>query len=87
MTPSVTALAHRAFPDLGADRPYHQPARRQPPVTQSGLGGVDGFVEAPRRNPDKLVKLTHLVATINTWNKVAISFRSVHAVKPAQKTA
>jgi hypothetical protein len=33
------------------------------------------------------VKLTHLVATINTWNQIAISFRSVHAVKPAQKTA
>ena len=26
MAPSVTALAHRAFPELRADRPYHQPA-------------------------------------------------------------
>jgi len=25
MAPSVTAGAHRAFPELGADRPYHQP--------------------------------------------------------------
>jgi hypothetical protein len=24
LAPSVTALAHRAFPELGADRPYHR---------------------------------------------------------------
>lgn len=30
-----------------------------------------------------LVKLTMLVATINAWNRIAISFRSVHPVKTA----
>ena len=30
---------------------------------------------------DELVKLTVLVATINAWNRMAISFRSVHPVK------
>lgn len=34
---------------------------------------------------DELVKLTHLIVTINTWNRIAIGFRSVHPVKPAQK--
>jgi AhpD family alkylhydroperoxidase len=34
----------------------------------------------------ELVRLTHLVATINVWNRIAISFRSVHPVKPAQAT-
>jgi AhpD family alkylhydroperoxidase len=32
----------------------------------------------------ELVKLTLLVATINAWNRIAISFRSVHPVKPAK---
>jgi len=36
---------------------------------------------------DELVKLTHLVATINAWNRIAISFRSVHPVKPAHAVA
>ncbi len=35
----------------------------------------------------ELVKLTHLAATINAWNRIAISFRSVHPVKAAQKSA
>ena len=30
-----------------------------------------------------LVKLTLVVATINAWNRVAISFRSVHPTRPA----
>ncbi len=30
-----------------------------------------------------LVKLTVLIATINAWNRIAISFRSVHPTKPA----
>jgi hypothetical protein len=30
------------------------------------------------------VKLTHLVVTINAWNRIAISFRSVHPVKRAR---
>ena len=32
----------------------------------------------------ELVKLTLLVATINAWNRIAISFRSVHPTKSAQ---
>jgi AhpD family alkylhydroperoxidase len=36
---------------------------------------------------DELVNLTHLVATINAWNRIAISFRSVHPVKPAAHAA
>ena len=31
---------------------------------------------------EELVKLTLLVATINAWNRIAISFRSVHPVRP-----
>jgi AhpD family alkylhydroperoxidase len=30
---------------------------------------------------EELVKLTMLVVTINAWNRIAISFRSVHPVK------
>jgi AhpD family alkylhydroperoxidase len=30
---------------------------------------------------EELVKLTVLVATINAWNRIAISFRSLHSVK------
>jgi AhpD family alkylhydroperoxidase len=33
---------------------------------------------------EELVKLTLLVATINAWNRIAISFRSVHPVKAAR---
>jgi alkylhydroperoxidase family enzyme len=36
---------------------------------------------------DELVKLTHLVATINVWNRIAISFRLVHPVKSAHAAA
>ena len=32
---------------------------------------------------DEIVKLTVLIGTINTWNRIAISFRSVHPVKAA----
>jgi AhpD family alkylhydroperoxidase len=31
---------------------------------------------------EEMVKLTMLVATINAWNRIAISFRSLHSVKP-----
>jgi len=31
---------------------------------------------------DELVKLTLAIGTINAWNRFAISFRSVHPVKP-----
>ena len=33
---------------------------------------------------DEIVKLTVLIGTINTWNRIAIGFRSVHPVKAAQ---
>jgi AhpD family alkylhydroperoxidase len=36
---------------------------------------------------EEVVKLTMLVATINAWNRIAISFRSIHPVKPARATA
>ena len=45
----------------------------------------DDVYEEVRRHfaEDELVKLTLLVATINAWNRMAISFRSVHPVKAA----
>jgi AhpD family alkylhydroperoxidase len=36
---------------------------------------------------EELVKLTLLVATINAWNRIAISFRSVHPVRSAGAAA
>jgi AhpD family alkylhydroperoxidase len=43
----------------------------------------DAVYEEVRRHFDEaeLVKLTMLVATINAWNRIAISFRSVHPVR------
>jgi AhpD family alkylhydroperoxidase len=35
----------------------------------------------------EIVKLTMLVATINAWNRIAISFRSVHPVRAAAGAA
>jgi AhpD family alkylhydroperoxidase len=35
----------------------------------------------------EIVKLTIAVATINAWNRIAISFRSVHPTKPAHASA
>lgn len=35
----------------------------------------------------EIVKLTMLIATINAWNRIAISFRSVHPVKVAAGAA
>jgi AhpD family alkylhydroperoxidase len=32
-------------------------------------------------DPEELVNLTLLIATINAWNRFAISFRSIHPVK------
>ncbi|KQW18285.1 alkylhydroperoxidase [Afipia sp. Root123D2] len=36
---------------------------------------------------EEIVKLTMLAATINAWNRIAISFRSIHPVKPVKATA
>jgi len=36
---------------------------------------------------EELVNLTLLVATINAWNRIAISFRSVHPVRSAHAAA
>jgi AhpD family alkylhydroperoxidase len=46
----------------------------------------DAVYEEVRRHfaEDELVKLTHLVATINVWNRISISFRSIHPVKRPQ---
>jgi AhpD family alkylhydroperoxidase len=43
----------------------------------------DSVYEEMRRafSEAEIVKLTMLVATINAWNRIAISFRSVHPVK------
>ena len=49
----------------------------------------DAVYEEVRRHfsEEELVKLTHLVATINVWNRIAISFRSTHPVKTAHTAA
>ena len=49
----------------------------------------DAVYEQARQHfaEDELVKLTLLVATINAWNRIAISFRSVHPTKPAHAPA
>ena len=45
----------------------------------------DAVYEEVRRQfaEDELVKLTVLVAAINAWNRIAISFRSMHPTKAA----
>jgi AhpD family alkylhydroperoxidase len=50
----------------------------------------DAVYDEVRRHfsEEELVKLTMLVVTINAWNRIAISFRSVHPVKrPASAAA
>jgi AhpD family alkylhydroperoxidase len=49
----------------------------------------DAVYDEVRRHFDEgeLVTLTLLVATINAWNRIAISFRSVHPVKAARASA
>jgi len=42
---------------------------------------------AANYSESEIVKLTMLVATINAWNRIAISFRSVHPVAAAKATA
>ena len=46
----------------------------------------DEVYEEARRHfsEEELVKLTVAVATINAWNRIAISFRAVHPVREAQ---
>jgi AhpD family alkylhydroperoxidase len=43
----------------------------------------DNVFDAVRKHfsDDEIVKLTVLIGTINAWNRIAISFRSVHPVK------
>jgi hypothetical protein len=36
VAPSVTAWAHTAFPELRADRPYHQPGDNDPASSSCG---------------------------------------------------
>jgi alkylhydroperoxidase family enzyme len=45
----------------------------------------DDVFEAVKRHfsDDEIVKLTVLIGTINTWNRIAIGFRAVHPVKAA----
>ena len=49
----------------------------------------DDVYEAVRQQftEEELVKLTLLVATINAWNRIAISFRMVHPAKHANAAA
>jgi AhpD family alkylhydroperoxidase len=49
----------------------------------------DAIYEEVRKHfaEDEIVKLTMLVATINAWNRIAISFRSVHPVRTAHAAA
>jgi alkylhydroperoxidase family enzyme len=49
----------------------------------------DAAYEEIRRHfsEEQLVKLTLLVATINAWNRMAISFRSMPPAKPAHGAA
>lgn len=52
-------------------------------VSQTGV--PDDVYEQVRGSfsDEEIVKLTMLVATINAWNRIAISFRFVHPVKTA----
>jgi AhpD family alkylhydroperoxidase len=55
-------------------------------VTLVAQGHVPDEVYAQARaqfSEEELVKLTLLVATINAWNRFAISFRSVHPIRRA----
>ena len=49
----------------------------------------DAVFEEVRRHFDEaeVTKLTLLIATINAWNRLAISFRSLHPVTHTQKAA
>jgi alkylhydroperoxidase family enzyme len=49
----------------------------------------DAAYEETRRHfsEGELVKLTLLVATINAWNRMAISFRSMPPAKPSHAAA
>ena len=49
----------------------------------------DAAYDEARRHfaEDELVKLTHLIVTINAWNRIAISFRALHPVTPAHAAA
>src|SRR6476660_3510049 len=58
MAPSVTALAHTAFPELRADQPYHQPGdavyrattgRHSQVDLCSYPGSTPGRIESPRK--------------------------------------
>ena len=50
---------------------------------------LDAVFEEVRQHfaEDEVVKLTLAVAMINAWNRVAISFRSVHPVKSSPPAA
>lgn len=45
----------------------------------------DVYAEARKEfSEEELVKLTVLAGTINAWNRIAISFRAIHPVKPSR---
>ena len=53
--------------------------RRRMPRMRSTRRCAQHFAE------DELVKLTVLIAAINAWNRIAISFRSMHPTKPHRR--
>ena len=59
-------------------------------VTLVTQGHVPDEVFAEARSQfseEEMVKLTLLVTTINAWNRIAISFRSVHPIRARAKAA
>lgn len=59
-------------------------------VTLVTQGHVPDEVFAEARSQfseEEMVKLTLLVTTINAWNRIAISFRSVHSIRARARAA
>ena len=71
----IAALQRARAGGAGLDR-GGDPDLRDPRPGRGLRAGPPAFAE------DELVKLTLLIATINAWNRIAISFRSVHPTKP-----
>ena len=49
--------------------------------------GLERLLAATEQTPQRDAAVTMLAATINAWNRIAISFRSIHPVKPVKATA
>jgi AhpD family alkylhydroperoxidase len=55
----------------------------------SDTGAPDDAFEGldPHFTDDEKVKLTLVIATINSWNRISIGFRAVHPMSPSQREA